>query len=251
MQAAITAADRGHEVILCEKSSELGGTLNCEKYVPFKVRLGEYLERQARRVHKAGVAVKLNTEVTAKLAEEINPDVIIAAMGACPVKPPIPGIDGKNVFGAEDIYKNPSLAGKRTVILGGGLVGVELAIYLAGTGREVTVMEMLPSLNDGGNMVHANALAIQIDKLNIRLALSTKAVTIDDKGVTGESSGILARYDADTIVYAAGQRPLWQECESIRYCAPEFYQIGDCLAPKNILQATTAAYFTALDIGRI
>jgi len=251
MQAAITAAQRGHSVILCEKSGELGGVLNCEKQVPFKSRLGQYLERQARRVHQVGVEVKLNTEVTETLAQEIAPDVIIAALGARPIKPSIPGIERKNVFRAEEIYNNPSLAGKKVVILGGGLVGTELAIYLASQQREVTIMEMLETLNDGGNMVHANALALQIERFKIRLALGTKAVMIDEKGVSGEKENSQVFYQADTVIYAVGYIPKWEECEKIRYCAPEFHQLGDCLFPNNILQATTTAYFTARDIGRI
>ncbi len=251
MEAALTAAKRGHEVILCEKTEKLGGALNCERNVPFKARLGEYLDRQARRLYGAGVDVRLNTEATKSLAGEIAPDVIVAALGARPLRLPIPGIDGDNVFGAEEVYESPYLAGDRVVILGGGLVGTELAIYLAGMGRSVTIMEMLSSLNDGGNMVHADALAIQIERLKIRLALGTKAVSIGEAGVTGENEGCSGLYESDTVVYAFGQRPLWTKRRRCASARPEFYQIGDCQTPKNILQATTAAYQTALDIGRL
>ncbi len=103
--------------------------MNCEKNVPFKARLGEYLKRQAERVRAAGVDVKLGTPVTEAVALGIAPDVIIAALGARPVKPGIPGIDGTNVRYAEDVYLNPDLAGKRVLILGGGLVGTELGIF--------------------------------------------------------------------------------------------------------------------------
>ena len=251
MQAALTAAERGHTVILCEKSGELGGILNCERQVPFKSRLAQYLRRQAQRVYNAGIEVRLNTELTEKLALELAPDVIIAAIGARPLKPPIPGIEGKNVYGAEEVYKNPDLTGRKVIILGGGLVGTELAIYLASRKREVTIMEMLPTLNDGGNMVQANALAIQLDRFHIRLALGTKAVKIDESGVTAENNAGQLHFRADTVIYALGQKPLWEDCEKIRHCAPEFHQLGDCLLPNNILQATTAAYFTARNIGRI
>ena len=104
MQAALTAAQRGHKVTLCEKNGELGGTLRCERNVPFKAKLDAYLNQQAERLARAGVDIRLNTEVTPALADSLKPDVIIAAPGARPVKPPIPGIDGKNVFSAEHIY---------------------------------------------------------------------------------------------------------------------------------------------------
>lgn len=251
LEAAVIAAARGHQVILCEKNSALGGALNCERKVPFKIRLGEYLERQAKRAYTAGAEIRLNTEVTTHLAEEIAPDVIIAALGARPIRPKIPGIDGKHVFGAEEIYNNPELAGKRVVILGGGLVGIELSIYLAGMGREMTIIEMLSKLNDGGNMVHFNGLSIEIERLHIELALEVTVTQILEQGVKGVGSrGEDVFFEADTVIYAVGQKPLWEQTDALRFCAPEFHQIGDCLSPKNILQATTAAYTTALDIGR-
>jgi pyruvate/2-oxoglutarate dehydrogenase complex dihydrolipoamide dehydrogenase (E3) component len=167
------------------------------------------------------------------------------------VKPGIPGIDGTNVRYAEDVYLNPDLAGKRVLILGGGLVGTELGIFLSGLGRSVTILELLPALNDGGNMVHFNALRIEIEKLGIALALGTAAEEIGEKGVMGRSAEGRAFYAADTVVVAAGQRPLWDEADALRFCAPEFHQIGDCRAPRNILQATTEAYNAARYIGTL
>lgn len=259
MQAALTASARGHKIILCEKSDRLGGVLTCEKGIPFKARLDEYLTRQAKRISRAPIDVRLNTAVTPALAEAIAPDVIIAAVGARPIIPNIPGISGSNVMGVIEAYSAEEHIGKRVVILGGGLAGTELAVYLAQKGREVTIMEMMPELNDGGNMVHAGALNTQINTLGIRLALSTKACEITENGVTGvtadgnaeESSAGTTLHPADTVVYAIGLAPLWDDVKALRFCAPEFHQIGDCLSPKNILQATQAAYTIARDIGRV
>ena len=251
MEAALTAARRGHEVILCEASGRLGGTLNCEEAVPFKARLAEYLHRQARRVRDAGVDVRLDTPVTPELAASLEPDVIIAALGARPVKPRIPGIDGDNVFSAEHIYVHPQETGQQVVILGGGLVGIELGIFLADLGRKITLVEMLPQLHDGGNMVHMNSLRMQIEEKQIRTCLSTKANAIRPDGVVVESNGEEAFIPADTVIYAVGQRPLSEEALALNTCAPEFYAVGDCLGAKNILAATSAAYQAALDAGRL
>ncbi len=251
MEAALTAARRGHEVILCEASDALGGVLRCEENVPFKARLGEYLERQARRVREAGVEVRLGTRVTKELALRIAPDAIIAALGARPVKPDIPGVDGENVLGAEEVYLHPEKAGDRVLILGGGLVGIELGVFLSGLGREVTLMELLPDLSDGGNMVHMNALRVQIREKNIRLALSTKAKELRRDGVLAEREGEELFFPADTVVYAVGQRSLSEEALALSTCASEFYMVGDCVAAKNIMAATTAAYQAAKDVGRL
>ncbi len=251
MEAALTAARRGHEVILCEASDELGGVLKCEKLVPFKKRLDEYLKRQARRVKEAGVDIRLNTPVTKELALQIAPDAIVAALGSLPVKPPIPGIDGPNVFGAEYIYTHPDTAGSRVVILGAGLVGIELGIFLAVNDRKITLVEMLPEMNDGGNMVHMNNLRLQIAEKNIQVNLSTKAVAIREDGVVAEDGSGERFFSADTVIYAVGQRSRSDEAILLGDCASEFYMVGDCIAARNILSATTEAYNAARDIGRL
>ena len=250
MQAAITAAQRGHDVILCEKTDKLGGVLNCEHAVPFKKLLSEYIERQARGVKDAGVDVRMHTEVTPELVESIAPDVVIASLGSRAIVPDIPGISGENVFSSEDIYYDPSRAGQRVVILGGGLVGTELAIYLAGMGREVQIIEMAPTLGDGGNMLQGLAIRLDLARKNVKVELSVTAREINEKGLIGEGAEGMTLYEADTIIYAAGQMPLREEADALRYTAPEFHQIGDCLTPKNIAAATQIAYNTARNIGR-
>lgn len=251
MQAALTCAQRGHEVILCEKSGRLGGAILCEEKVPFKARLGEYIEFQKRQVEKAGVEIRLNTPVTEELAAKIRPDAIIAAFGAVPVKPAIPGIDRENVFSAEDVYVNTDKVKENAVILGAGLVGVELGIYLAMNGRKVTIVEMLDHINHGGNMLQVKALDVEIAKYGINLQLSAKAEEITADGVRCSTADGEKVFAADTVLYAVGQKPLYEEAAALRYCAPEFYQIGDCIGPKNIMSATAAAYSVANNVGRI
>ena len=260
MQAALEAAERGHEVILCEKTDALGGALRCEKLVPFKKNLDNYIELQKHLIEKNGkIDVRLNTAVTPELAKELAPDVILAALGARPIKPNIPGIDGPNVLGAEELYYDPEKAGKNVVILGGGLVG-----------RKCTVVEMLPDLNAGGNNLHALAVYWQMRKYGIHATTGTKALEITDKGVLCEYVGTTPSeksvfdmpkiypdgqsgthlYEADTVVYAVGQRPLTAEAVTLRDCAPEFAAIGDCVVSKDIWTATRTAYYIARDIGR-
>jgi pyruvate/2-oxoglutarate dehydrogenase complex dihydrolipoamide dehydrogenase (E3) component len=147
------------------------------------------------------------------------------------------------VFSAEEIYENPERAGKRVSVLGGGLVGVELAIYLAQSGRAVTIIEMLPVLNNGGNILHQLALDVEIQKNNLALKLGTRALKIDASGVRCDAGLV----DADTVIYAVGQAP--NPADALREYAPEFYQIGDCVTPKNITQTTAMADAAAREIG--
>ncbi len=252
MEAALEAAKLGHTVTLCEKKGELGGALRCERKVPFKENLDHYLDQQARLCEEnPAIDIHLNTEVTPDVARSFSPDVIIAATGARPVKPPIPGIDGKNVVGAEEVYVNPDLAGEKVAILGGGLVGLELGIYLAGLGRKVTIVEMMNQMGVAGNVLHAIALDVQIRQKGIDLRLSTKALEISEQGVKVESleTKETALIEADTVIYAVGQRPETASAEALYDCAPDFYMLGDCTTPKNIHQATNSAYNIVRNIG--
>ena len=250
MQAALTAAERGHKVILCEKSGRLGGILRCEEKVPFKKHLGEYLDQQAERIARAPIELRLNTAVTPELAKEIAPDVIIAALGARPSVPPIPGIDGENVIGAEALYVTPERAGEKLLILGGGLVGCELAIFMAGLGRSVTLLEMAPELNFGDNILHGKSIGLELKRLNVDVHLNTKAMKIGADGVQAEGPDGAIFFPADTVASALGMKPMRDEAAALALCAPEFHVIGDCVVPATIQQATSAGFFAAMDIGK-
>ncbi|UWG98878.1 FAD-dependent oxidoreductase [Dehalobacter sp. DCM] len=250
MQAALTCSARGHEVILCEKGGRLGGVLRCEEEVAFKEPLDYYLNQQAKAVADSNIDLRLNTEVTPEYADQVNADVIIAALGAQPMKPGIRGIEGTNVMSAQDAYTAEEKIGEYVVILGAGLVGIELGLHLISKGKKVKIIEMLDHISDGGNFLHILGLKVEMKKRGLEVYFNTKAKEITLNGVIGESADGEKFFTADTVVYAVGQRPLRQEAIAMNCCAPEFYQIGDCKAPRNITSATTEAFMIARDIGR-
>ena len=249
MQAALTAAKRGHSVTLVEKSDRLGGILLCEEKVPFKIHLHEYIENQIRRVGEAGIEVLLNTELTPEQAEERKPDVIIAAIGADPVVPPIPGVDRSNVISAVYAYTHVEELTGKTVILGGGLVGIELGIYLKNLGKDVEVVEMAEKLNFSGNLLHEMGSLVEIKRIGLQTHTSTKALKIDENGVLCEGPEGEVFYPADHIVIAAGMKARQKEAAAFAQAAPQFFQIGDCLSAKNIYEANRLGYNAAMDLG--
>ena len=249
MEAALTAARRGHKVILCEKGPKLGGVLLCEDKVPFKTHLKEYLERQAMLCERAGVEIRLNTTVTPEYAIAQKADVLIAALGARPVKPPVEGIDGPGVFAAEEVYVNPAKAGKRVVVLGAGLVGIEIAIFLADMGRQVTLVEIMDRPNLENAAMHAMAVMKEMRLKNIPMRLRTKATKIRPDGVEIEGPEGKGFLEADTVIYAAGMRAQRDAAIALSQCAPEFIMLGDCQTPKNIIAATQPAHTAAMLIG--
>ena len=181
MEAAIQAAKRGHDVIVCEKSDRLGGALICEEIVPFKKHLAEYIKRQIRLLGIHGVEIRLNTEVTPEYAQNQGADVVVAALGAAPVVPGIPGIEA--AYSAEQVYSNPDLADGKVVILGAGLVGLELAIWLAQMGRAVEIIEMADRPGVDLDDYPMLGYRFELEDLGIKVHLSTKAVSIDETGV--------------------------------------------------------------------
>ena len=250
MEAALTAKRRGHDVILCEKAGILGGKLRCEKLVPFKQNTQAYLDYQAARLSAEGVEVRLNTVVTPEYARMLEPDVIIAAIGAEDAKLDLPGINGKNVFCADDIFLDPEKAGQRVVVLGGGLVGIELALFLRGFGKDVTLMEAMPKLTVNEFSMHTLALHDQFEQTNLKIMLSAKATAISEQAITVEYEGTTQDYPADTVIIAVGRTPLTAEACRLHDCAPEFYLLGDCTKIDDVQAATGIAHRIACDIGR-
>ncbi len=250
MEAALTAAKRGHEVILCEKNDRLGGVLLCEENVPFKKFMHDYIERQKLLISRSKIDVRLNTEVTPDYAKSLEPDAIIAAVGGRPIVPPIEGIDGANVMSCEEAYANPEKAGQNVVIIGAGLAGTELGIYYKKLGKNPLVIEMGDAIN-GDASLHTVALRTEIKNENVQFMFSTTVTKITDKGVVAKNADGEVELAADTVVYATGTAPLTEEAYALYDCANEYYIVGDCLLPKNIMHATHTAFSAAYDIGTI
>ena len=252
MQAALTCADRGHEVVLCEKTGRLGGVLRCEEDVYFKKNLDYYLNQQARLIEEnPHITVRLNTEVTPEYAEAEKADVIIAALGAKAAKPPVPGVDLPGVLSAQEAYTKVDELGDSVVILGAGLVGVELGLHLLHEGKKVQLVEMTDHVNDGGNFLHMLGLKNEMRKMDLQILFNARAKEIRENGILCEVDGQERFVEGDRVIIATGQKPLRDEAIALNYCAPEVYYLGDCVMPKNITTATATAFLTARNIGRV
>ncbi|MBR6801171.1 MAG: FAD-dependent oxidoreductase [Eubacteriaceae bacterium] len=250
MEAAIVAAGNGHDVTLVEKSDHLGGVITCEDDVPFKKHVKDYIDYQKRQVEKAGVKVKLNTAVDADYVKEMNPDVLISAIGTKPIVPAIEGIDGENVFEATYAYKNVDKLGSKVTVIGGGLVGSELAIYLDSLGKDVTVVERLPFLNAGSNNTQGMVVRGVFRDRNIRHHLMTNADRITEGGVYCTQNGEELFIPSDSVIVALGQKPLTEEMIELSQSAEVFHAVGDCVEARNIGYAVKEAYTVARNIGK-
>ena len=250
LQAAVTAAERGHKVTLCEKRGQLGGALLCEKGVPFKEDYLKDLAALAVMAERAGVEIRLNTEATPEYVEKEAPDALIVAVGGVPVVPKIPGIDDPIVILAEDIAEKRAQVGKRVVILGGGQVGCEASLDLAMEGHEVTVIEMLNELApDAGPRRARPSLLREMEAHGVKGLTGTRATRIADGGLYAVGpDGAEKFFPADTVLCAAGRRSESEAAYSFRDAAPYVRYIGDCVQTARVYEATTAGYYAAIDI---
>lgn len=255
LKAAATAAERGHDVVLFEKTGALGGILNFTDDDVVKVDLRRYKNYMAERVRAMeNIDIRLNTEATPEMIEELEPFAVIAAVGSHPIVPKIPGIDGKNVMGALDMYRNFDKVGNEVVIVGGGLVGCECGLHMARQGKKVTVVEMVDTIAQeiskiGGRFDPLVALteAMREAKVHTRTWLTcTEIFEGGVKAVTKDGAEVV--FKADTVIYAVGMRADRAAAEKLMGLSPLYSVIGDCAEVGTVRKAVSDAYYAALDI---
>lgn len=242
MEAAITLADRGHQVILAEKSGRLGGAIRFAGHVSFKSKLDQLMQVLIRRVERRKITVMLNTGMTPELARSLRPDAIVCAIGADPIVPPVPGVDLEIAVSAVGMHEHMEEIGQNVVILGGGLVGCEESILLGELGKKVTVLEMKPELCRDAPFLHHEAVLLEMERLGITARTGMRCTGILPDGVTADQDGKEIKLPADTVIIAAGLAPKLDEAESFRSCAPEFWKIGDCRQARNVRLAIHEGY---------
>ncbi len=248
MKAALTAAQRGHSVILLEKTGELGGILKSEQALPFKYEMYQLGLTLARQLELAGVEVRLNTEATPELLHELAPEALILAVGSSPIVPPLPGIDGDNVVIVNNYYLEKEKVGDSVVVLGGGLAGCECAVHLGMEGKAVHLVEMRDSLAVDCNIRHRPILMEKVDQY-ATVHLEHAGLRITPEGlVCRDKEGREVLIPGETVICAVGQRSNRDAVMTLRSCAPWVREIGDCNRVSNITNAVYQGYHAALDI---
>lgn len=248
MEAVITAAKRGHTVTLFEKNDRLGGQLLSEQYIPFKQDMYNFAKVLERRLKETNAEIRLNTEITAEDVAKLKADVVMVAIGATPVIPPIEGIDSPKVAGLLTLHSKEPQVGQKVVILGGGLVGSEAAIYLDGLGKDVTVVEMKDDWAADAYFMHKNAMNIYIRNSRIKIYTDTMAKAVTEEGLTCETKDGELLLEADTILLAAGMKTDQEFVNSFYNTADRVFMIGDCVKPGRVLEAVTLGYNRAIDV---
>lgn len=248
MEAALVASERGHQVVLYEKSSRLSGQLNEADVMPFKYDLRKFKDYLIYKLGESTVEVHLNVTPTVEMLQKENFDVVIAALGATPILPHIEGIDTPNVMLAAGCFDHIDTIGKKVVVIGGGQVGTETAVYNAMLGKNVTLIEMQAELAKDAQRTYREELIGQLyDRCQVVLNAQCQKVT--SAGVYYLDAGGQEQFiAADTVLVAVGMRGKRTEAEQYRDAAPEFRMIGDCAKIGTVKHAIRAAYEVAMSL---
>lgn len=248
MKAAITAAQRGHNVTLLEKTDKLGGILKSEQAIPFKYEMYQLGVTFEKLMRKEGVQISLNTPATPEIVEALKPDALILAVGSKPVVPPLPGMNGGNVVVVNDYYLEKDRVEDSVVVLGGGLAGCECAVHLAMEGKAVHLVEMRDELAVDCNIRHRPILMKQVDKYTT-VHTGCAGMQVTPAGlVCKDKNGEVFLIPGKTVICAVGQRANREDVDALRRCAPFVREVGDCVRPSNITNAVYQGYHAALDI---
>lgn len=251
MEAALTAAERGHEVVLCEERPVLGGALKfADNGAHNKLTMKRYRDSQIRKVTEdPAIDVRLNTRVDEAVVAEVKPDVLIAAVGALPVTPPIPGADGENVIFGADLMGDTPL-GKNVTVIGGGMIGCEESVYLADLGHNVTIVELQDDIAADCLKYPFLWLHHEVEERDIRVLTSSSCTNIGKDSVTvRHADGTEETFPCDSVVLAAGMRSRSDEVERLRPLVNTFYVVGDARQARNVMMAVRDGYDAVVNVG--
>ncbi len=252
MEAARVAALRGHNVTLYESRDQLGGNFIAAAVPDFKYDDKRLIEWYKNEMKELKIDVHLNTTVDEWLIAEKNPDVVIIATGSKEKKLDVPGIDHPKVATAVELLYGLKSAGQKVLMIGGGLVGCETALYLAKQGKSVTIVETMNELMSTGHPVpHMNrAMLIDLLKYHKVKVITNHALleVTDDGAVIIDKNFQRQSVPADTVAIAVGFESNRELYDKLRGKIVDLYVIGDALQASNVMHAIWSAYEVALNI---
>lgn len=246
LQAAITASEKGHEVILCERENWLGGKLPIVGAPPGKSEYADYRKYLLAQLGKSNVRVLLGTSVTRRLVQELRPTDVIFATGARAVTPDLPGVHARHVFTADDALRQ-TIPGPRVVVLGASGTGCETAQFLHKAGHEVTVVARSNKAARSIEPITRAVVLEEMRKAGIRMMFGLDCREITPSSVRcARADGQPLEIDCDSVVLARGYVSDDSLARELDGCGCQVHTVGDAVEPRRILEAITEAVLCAI-----
>ena len=248
LEMAWIAAARGHEVILYEKNDKLGGQVVPGNVPPAKHELARALKYYIKMCTKYGVDIQLGVNADANTILSKNPDEVILATGATPIIPQIEN-DGITVVQAVDILNGKAYAGNRSLIVGGGMVGLETAEYLLSLNKKATVVEMMEETGAGLNQHIKYFIHRTLKDGEVEVLTNTKVEKLTTDGILASTpSGQIQLKGYDTIILAIGTKAYNPLEEELKSKVKSLHVIGDAVKARRIVDAVEEAARLAVTI---
>ncbi|MCL5058181.1 MAG: FAD-dependent oxidoreductase [Actinobacteria bacterium] len=277
MEAALTAASRGHDVTLWEKSGRLGGQIHYAAAPPGKQEFMSLVYYYEHELAEKGVKVELNREATAGSVVRQGADVVVVATGSAPAGAPFPVRAPEKVFSALEVLDGTAVLGKDVVVVGGGAVGCETAIAIAEIGtlsaenlkflmeneaesyetlvgllnrgtKNVTVVELLKGIGRDIGISTRWVVMKNIKRLGINIIDQAGVKEVNDQGVLIGREGQQTLIHADSVVLAVGARPVNGLAGDLQGKVSQIHIIGDASSPRKITEAIREGFDLAAKI---
>ena len=249
MQAALTAAERGHKVTLIEKEDHLGGQLNIASVPPHKHGIRKVITWYEHMLRKNGVDIVLGTAATCESVMAYKPDVVFMATGSLPFVAPIKGIE--NAVESWDVLNGKAELpkDKKVIVIGGGIVGCETAEYIAENGNQVSILEALPTYANGLEFVNMTVLLEKFAELQIQVTCNANVKEVAPGKVCYEAEGNDIEEECDMIVVSTGQKPFVPALfNELRDNNVYVIKLGDAEKVGKIMNATAEGFHLAHDL---
>ena len=252
LEAAITLKQRGHDPIIFEESDHLGGQFLLAGLAPRKEEMRKAAISRGRQALKMGIDIRLNTKITLEILQDVSPDEIIVATGAEPIRLDIPGVNLNHVTNSFDVLEGNVIPKGKVIVIGGGLVGLEVAEYIAekDKGNQITVIEMLDEVGKDLGIFRKICVMENLYITGIQTMVNTKCLEIKEDSIIVEKDGENHKLDCDYVVVAVGSKSMDYD-EIINYSEENntpYYVIGDALKARRAINAIEEAAEVAREI---
>lgn len=247
LQAALTASERGHDVIIFEKGDRLGGALYYVSLPDFKQDYRDYTDYITNAVKKSHVEIKMNTEVTTQMLQSSDFDTILVATGASTFIPNINGVEKGGILDPLEVLDGVIPSGEHIIVAGAGLVGCEVAMYLAEKGKKVTMVDLLPEPAMELAIYTKWVLNAKLAELGVTVKTNHKIDEMTEKYLKCTADGQNVEIKGDHVVCALGLKSNTSLLEDLRTNCKDkqIIPIGDINKPRKIIQAVHEGFHAA------